>query len=347
MSILDSIKGERKLSFRHWRYRLLHWTFGVRNPDPKNPEATGMPRFLYTHYCPLFHLTNLIAILSPLILLAKVVAVFVRAVAAAFAVVPWERLLDLLARLKLPRRTTCEAAEALAPTPPSPAELRRMCVDLICEWHNDSFAEFWACHRGGDIAPMKEEDAAAVFAEFWPKVAEARERGRLRKEKWRQRIVFWTNFSRVFIKHFLTAFYVALAAGVAYLAYLIAGPTWDGICWIANGIVWLFSDTGSLTVLWTGIKISFWLAFATATVYVLARLGWIQRFWEVLCDGLGRICPPFYLVGRFWRWLCGGCSAVAEFVAMFYEENCPPITLVSDEEGAVEEVAEKAEQEAK
>ena len=34
MSILDSIKEERKLSFNHWRYRILHWAFNAEPPDP-------------------------------------------------------------------------------------------------------------------------------------------------------------------------------------------------------------------------------------------------------------------------------------------------------------------------
>jgi len=29
-------------------------------------------------------------------------------------------------------------------------------------------------------------------------------------------------------------------------------------------------------------------------------------------------------------------NGAIEFVVMFYEENCPPITIVSDEEAAIE-----------
>lgn len=70
--ILEAIKGEKKMSFHHWRYRLLHWAFGEK---ADTPEQSGLPRFLYTHYCPLFHLTNLIAIFAPAILFVKLVCV--------------------------------------------------------------------------------------------------------------------------------------------------------------------------------------------------------------------------------------------------------------------------------
>lgn len=65
--ILESIKRDRKLSFNHWRYRLLHWTFET------NPSDSNLPNFLYTKYCPLFHLTNLLVIFFPLIVFAKIV----------------------------------------------------------------------------------------------------------------------------------------------------------------------------------------------------------------------------------------------------------------------------------
>ena len=48
MSILDSIKGQRKLSFDCWRYRLLHWCFNVENPDVQFFQRTGLPKFLYS-----------------------------------------------------------------------------------------------------------------------------------------------------------------------------------------------------------------------------------------------------------------------------------------------------------
>lgn len=61
-SLFNLIKKERKLSFDNWRYRLLHWYNGI---SPETPEDSTLPRYLYTHYCPLFHLTNMLLVLFP------------------------------------------------------------------------------------------------------------------------------------------------------------------------------------------------------------------------------------------------------------------------------------------
>lgn len=61
--------GLQKLSLKHWRYRLLHWTFSIRIDDwQKSP----LPTYFYTHYCPLFHATNLLVLLIPFICAWKV-----------------------------------------------------------------------------------------------------------------------------------------------------------------------------------------------------------------------------------------------------------------------------------
>ena len=55
-------------------------------------NINGIPTFLYTHYCPLFHLTNLIVLLSPLILFFRVVLVVLRALYACLDLIPWGKI---------------------------------------------------------------------------------------------------------------------------------------------------------------------------------------------------------------------------------------------------------------
>jgi hypothetical protein len=75
--IFDAIHAERKMSLTHWRYRLLHWVFNVDSDqvwkDDSGKFHSKLPNYLYSHYCPLFHLTNLIALFSPIILVVKIV----------------------------------------------------------------------------------------------------------------------------------------------------------------------------------------------------------------------------------------------------------------------------------
>lgn len=68
MGIIEAIKAPKNLSFYHWRYRILHWVFNV---GAKTPEESPLPNYLYTHYCPLFHLTNILFLLFPIIFCCK------------------------------------------------------------------------------------------------------------------------------------------------------------------------------------------------------------------------------------------------------------------------------------
>lgn len=69
MNFIQVIKRPRHLTFNHWRYRILHWTFNI---EPSTPEESSLPNFLYTHYCPLFHMTNMLLLVSPITLILKI-----------------------------------------------------------------------------------------------------------------------------------------------------------------------------------------------------------------------------------------------------------------------------------
>lgn len=348
MSILDSIKGTRKMSFNHWRYRLLHWCFNVKNPDPNNLYATGLPKFLYTHFCPLFHLTNLIAILSPFILFIKVTCVVVGAVAYAFKSVPWDKIGGFLSSTwaaVVPQKKPGEEKPKPAPVV-DPAVLRarerRFLVDTIVKFKYDAarWESFWCCN-GNEFKTLLEAEVKKLYEEYVAKVEEARKRREAKQKAIRDKLIFWTNFSRVFIKWALNIFYVCLALAALYLVVLAVPYVWEGLCWFGNGVVWLFSDHGSLeTLLFIG-KLVLYAGIVTGGIVVLARIGFIQKFWEGLCHGWCKLTDtPFAMIGRFFAWVGSGFTAIGEFCKMFYEENCPPIVLISPEDAAVEAVAE-------
>lgn len=342
MSILSSIKEDRKLSFNHWRYRILHWAFNVENP--KKPEDTGLPKYLYTHYCPLFHLTNLIALLSVFILIFKVMFAIGRAFIWAFGSVEWSKALILISWIKLP-----EFPKAPFPPPPTPEELKllertKMVEHLIC--YVGEFKTFWASW-GSQYPNLGEEDAQKVFDAYMPKILEARESREKRKQMWKDRLVFWTNFSRVFFKWGMNLFYIALAAGLLYVGYHVAEPIVSFVMWVGHGIWWFFTEfdfASSLTFIWFLTKIFFAILVVVAAVALLARIGWIQAFLSLCWSGLSKINLPGYLLGILWGWVCAGCRNTSEFVAMFYEENCPPIILVSPEDEAVDKIEKGEEQ---
>jgi len=341
MSILASIKGEKKLSFGNWRYRLLHWCFNVKDADPKRPQDTGLPKFLYTHYCPLFHLTNLIAILSPLVLFIKVMAVIVKAAVSATAAIDWSKLDCLVSWMRSSKCTSVNIGITFSKR--TPEEERMLLLEYCRKWNplaEDDFEAFWAA-RSLKFETLSKDEVEFLYREFMPKIAYARLEGEQRRAALREKLIFWTNFSRVFIKWGLNVFYVFLTIGVAYLAYLASVPVWHVLTWIADGILWLFTDEGSLDFLKMFAKTMAWLVVGAGTGILLARISWLQNFGSLCYKGCVVLSPPFYLLGKFGGWVADGVVHFLDFAAMFYEENCPTITIISEEEAVIEKIIEK------
>lgn len=339
MSILASIKGERKLSFNHWRYRILHWCFKVSNPNPNYPAGTGLPKFLYTHYCPLFHLTNLIAILSPLILFIKAATVVVKAIIAGFTAVDWSKLKVLVSWIKLPEKKVKPEPIKKELTINQRASERKLCILMIRDTKSENFDSFYSKTK---FLVLTREEVEELYNQYMPMVLKARERAKLRKEQIRQQLIFWTNFSRVFIKWTMNILYVGLVIGLAYGLFAIVGPVWDAICYVGNAIYWLFTNEGSLELLSIIGKTLLFGGITIAVVYGLTKIGWMEKFFSVCYEGFVKITAPLYVFTHLFNWIGNGFKNIYEFITMFYEENCPPIKIISDEEAIIEEIAEKA-----
>lgn len=348
--MLSSIKGERRLSLNHWRYRLLHWCFNVTPPtgniSTEQLAQMDLPKFLYTHYCPLFHLTNMIAIFSPVILFIKLSCMLVEAI---YNAIPWQMIKDSIAELKLKLRPNVnldQPQEAKVVNPEKhKANERFMIMKYICNSYKDidkdediTFDQFWGLnsHR---LNFHTQEETKAIFDEYMPKVKEARERAKKRKEDIRNALIFWTNFSRVFIKWSLNILYFALTILVMYFAYMALEPAWNILCWIGDTIYWMFTDASFLSAVLFLLKWSVILVFFVSTFVLLSKIGFIHKLAQGMHYGFVKVLPPFYILGRFIQWIGSGISSTIEFIKMFYEENCPPIVIVSPEEEKIEEIA--------
>lgn len=347
MNILASIKAEKKMSFRHWRYRLLHWTFGE---DATTPEESDLPRFLYTHYCPLFHLTNLIAVLFPLIFFVKLVVGFFRGIAKccvligdAVGALPWDKLAAVKARL-FPKR---------APAPPrQPTDEERRAAGIKRDKKNlleallrTSFGEtefeaFWDRNRY-EYSFLTKEEAEHFYVTRMAKIIAARKRVEERKEKMKQRLIFWTNFSHIFLKWFFNICYIVLAVVVAWVLWKIVPPC---ISAIFAFIAFLATFEVLPFLIWLGT----WLVRVGAVggalaivVYCFWRFSLIRKCGYALGSSLSAVSPPFVLLGTWFclpfKWTVAACVNTVEFIKMFYEENCPPITIVSGEDETIAE----------
>lgn len=326
MSILTSIKQERRMSFNHWRYCLLHWTFNVRNPGCYTD--TGLPPFLYTHYCPLFHLTNLIAILIPLILIVKFFCVVFGTIVFVVAMVDWEGFGRWLQKM-------FESNESHPAVPaPSKTRERKWLLDNLPGVYGD-FEKFWIVFENR-FSALSFEEVKAIFEEYYPKVEAARERQKERERRMRERLIFWTNFSRIFIKWALNIFYGGLALVALYLSYLAFWPVFFFFGEVLRFIGWLFTDSALLSILMLAGKLILYTTLTVVGFWFISQFTIVRKTASLFCRGMVAISLPFFIVPIFFRWVRSAITAILDFVLMFYDENCPPIVLITTEEGRLE-----------
>jgi ABC-type multidrug transport system fused ATPase/permease subunit len=330
VSILESIKSEKRMSLKHWRYRLLHWCF---NEKATCPEASKLPQFLYTHYCPLFHLTNLIAVLFPFVLVFKVFVAICTLIWSGIQKIPLDRIFSIFSP------TPYEQLDEMGGVA---RDRKRLIACLMrFQYGPDEFDEFWSYYKS-TFSYLKEDEARELYVVLYAQIEAAKEKARIRKEKMRQRLIFWTNFSRVFLKWAFNIFYILMAIGVGWLFYNFAAPCF----WAVVDLVVFLCSFNPIPFL---LFVAKWLLIALgafAFFYVFWRFSFLRKGAGLLGRALVGISPPFVLLWQLFAtpfvWLAHGFASVCEFVAMFYEENCPPITIISEEEAAIDAAMEES-----
>ncbi len=340
-SILAAIKQERKLTFNHWRYRLLHWTFGLQ---PKKPSESKLPHYFYTHYCPLFHLTNLLAIISPIVLAVKLTAAGALFVAHCLDTI-FTGVGVVVKRLKIERAKVANEKEPEPWKPTKEYETQLVFDNLKASGYfmNHDFETFWACEHS-NFEVLKKEEVEQKFNAFKEKILQWRVEREAREAARRERMAFWVNFSQVFFKGLVNVFYVALTCFVAWVLY-------KGIpvyIWCAKTAVWL-----SWMFVANIVPITTWLSCGFAffgAVYILTcailRSKWAKvaakKTVQTSKDVLTAHVPmpkkflPTCVSTAFSKYVVGSVEGAKDFVHMFYENNCPPITILSGEDAEVE-----------
>lgn len=366
MSIFQSIHQERKMSFKHWRYRLLHWAFDVRNPDQANPKGTGLPDFFYTHYCPLFHVTNLILLFSWLILLIKVGVLLITCCVIGFSFVHingakicssvYEKILKIL--FGFFSKSESHSGDLVSMPPPSQEDERELAVALLTKWMmadyhriNPQFDSWWV-DVGCEFKVLDKEAAALIFVNYLPKIMKSIEAAKERKARLRELLLFWINMSRGLFKVALYGFYIGLGLLLAYIAYSILPPVVWAVAslpfWCYDGFMFVFN---LLAQSWSNTFVEI---LKVATVWVAALLGlaflylklqdWppVRAATIAFRTGIGCVLLPFNLFPITYKWLESMMLAFVEFASTLYEQSCPPIVLVDPKDEKIEQtIAEK------
>lgn len=316
--LIDAIKSEKKLSFKHWRYRLLHWTFNV-----KNPPSFQLPHFLYTHYCPLFHLTNILLLCVPFTLAIKMFIGFLNS--TCNIVNYFGNIMDKSSRKRTIQRYLEEN------NPSNAVQQKLFIINYIKNNPEDNLDEFFRYVNGVRIGTtdflscLDNDKITEIWNGYKDRIEKARIKAELKRKLLRERITQLVNISQVFIKLFINLVYIALFCGIIYVLWHIAIPVWECLKFLVALIL-------SIDIL------SFIQFLFSATMICISAL-----IISLITIKIGQtyVTTPLKLVGKAFEAcllrIYNANSSIMEFIAVFYEENCPPIIIVSDEESKIEE----------
>lgn len=327
-SLLRAIKGEKQLSFNHWRYRLLHWVFCV---NPTSPADSTLPKALYTHYCPLFHLTNLLAVFLWAIILCRFLVFIGKKLGYACSVGMYVvgSLFDKFVYLKLfpsellRRNMTDEEIEAEKVEREKRAEIS--CVQTFYNRFSSldsfevekSFEAFWSnkCWKFEHLSRSEVQEAWNKFHHL----AQQRIKDLAdQKKNAYDQMIFLVNLSRVFLRGSMWLIYGILGLLAAYIL----------AAWVIPGLIWLVIALFSVNWLWLGgflFKITATAAIAIGLVLLFVKFVRNE-------SAMKYVAPPFVLTGDIlkagWKSADNSFENFKSFLSIFYEENCPPIKIV-------------------
>ncbi len=335
MSLIGAIKAERKLTLNHWRYKLLHWTFGCS--DVTSKDDSKLPKYLYTHYCPLFHMTNLLLLVSPVTAVIRIVLWFLHN--AVFPVLC--AIGDLAELLKesfiRARRKAQEAPPKQVPVSIQRSRELKTLKKLIWEepFYHDDFDYFWECNSRS-FQTITEDEARRFHGQIVAAHTAWRE-AKERREAFFNRLISIGDFVGRIL---LPVMGIVLVVGIAFSLYLSAPYIAAFFVWCGNGLLFIVETIAhfcSVTLVnWLEtytLPILVVAAFSCAIVAALVGMGYSVHRWvwpAVKCVSK----PPLMLAGHLacssFYVFCNTISMVIEFCSDFYANNCPPITIVEN-----------------
>lgn len=313
MSLLQSIKAfkePRELNFSFWRYRLLHWCF---NEDAKTVADSKLPHYLYTHYCPLFHLTNFIGLFSPLILTIKVISKCwntVGNISFTFAKTNLEDLTD-------EEKVMLEIQDMIT------ILSRYPCLRL-------EFEVFW--HEYEDnFTYLTRNVAKARYASLCSKISEQQETEIKNKKRRQDLILRLISVGQILVKSLIA---ISCAIFLGSMFFVLPAV----FNWITTIVFPFLCDLDwAFVAKCTGVVIGGIAAIFTSLIASVMVFDSIAKKMHDLNRGLNNFCigisPPFKLLGNVFvvKPALGGWFVATkgwDFIKSVYEKSCPPITII-------------------
>jgi hypothetical protein len=333
--MLERFTGPQVMTKDHWRFRILHWSFGA------DFDKKEMPQFFYDHYCPLFHMTNLLVLLFPVIVLIKYTVLLCKIGINILCAIGrfLARVVVLISSLKKEKVEGVQAEQLES----KPKKEKVFDEKTFAKKLNDKsscyldYSDFNYVYY--EFPQHRKHLSKEKMEEVWLRLKTAREEQEKitaeRKAKMQERMVFWVNFSQVFFKFFFNVAYGCIVALVLWLT-LKYGLTC--LSAVGSGISWLAVTLYGIPYLAVGMfiaKATMICAVVIIVVYLCYKF--ICKYGEVTILKPAKVMVTpfkigFAILGAFCDYVASKCTALCDFIAMFYETNCPKITIVEDEE---------------
>lgn len=333
-SFFDDLKADRKMSFEHWRYRLLHWTFGI---NPKDPGDSFLPKFLYTHYCPLFHLTNLLAVFVWAVYLARVIGFCFHWV--------FDKIASYLTHCAL-----CRENERRRPkSEPEKEVLRQIEINRIFRYLSKAdiptacnFEVFWSEREKRHIDILTEEEAKAIWLDLIPKIMNARDIAAAKRKRLYDFLVTCVNISTVCFKAFGVLVIGALALVLVFMLYMLA------LRIMAATAAYTWKDW-LLGVTYCGGVCVGTLASVVCGMFVVGFLHNKAMQWQDSAGDKERpkeksVFSTDPVQDVFWKMVEFGAMCfvnTVEFFRLFYENNCPRVEIVNNIEAELSNIEQQ------
>lgn len=364
-------KRKKQKTFKYWRFRILHWAYKEK---AQTPEESSLPQYFYNKWCPLFWMSNLLALIWPFILGFRVfggVSVSVYNVVNEYMFLPTADFINWIAevvgdRMDAKAKVSREAKEAAMKALMSdPKHIRGLAKQIVIQDLSKldlgsesllSFQHYWDTHRYKFVRhewPLFEDDPNGMTAliemikdlheKVVPVLVKAKEEKRRKMAERQAWMTKWIIVSQTVLKFLMNIGFAAIAATFLYLTYTWGVPAAK---FIGNGIVSVFHFLTSGDVLsflaWAGLgllKIAVLLTAVGAVCYGLFKL----KVVNTVADSFGAALRPVgSALGAIGRGFVKGIENFFEFISMFYETNCPELEVLpmDSTEALVEESLE-------
>ena len=305
MSVIDFIKGPKKLKPTHWRFKIVEWVLG----------KDDVPHYMYSHYCPLFHASNIFAFLTfvlPVIPVYKMCSTAFKTVKKFFAD-EMKKADKEIENEKQTRYNGMDIEEGFK-------KYLENHYDPLYLFYS-SYHEYITCYRNDFDQDKHQNDELLsslnkIFDEHVQREDIKREQRKQAKEEARKKrqerlypIIYASNilFKTIFVLLIPVVFYYVLIPAV----FLTLSTFWFILELMLSINLWSFLvGLVEFTLTISVISVVCYFVFKSTSEKLSGLAEIVVEMADSIFNSIANICESIY-----------------EFVAMFYKDNCPPIIM--------------------